>query len=130
SRLRGDAENGSVIPAKAGIQGFQRMESKQPAVYILASKQNGTLYIGVTSNLVQRIGQHREHLVEGFTQEHDVQRLVWYEPHATMESAITREKRLKKWNRVWKLRLIEELNPDWRDLWEEILGSPGSPPAR
>lgn len=93
----------------------------QPAVYILASQRNGTLYIGVTSNLAQRIYQHKAHLAQGFTERYDVSRLVWYELHETMESAITREKQLKKWNRQWKLRLIEENNPTWRDLWLEII---------
>ncbi len=95
---------------------------KQPAVYLLATKKNGTLYIGVTSNLVARTWQHREHVVEGFTTRYNVTRLVWYELHATMESAILREKRLKKWNREWKLRLVDETNPEWRDLWEGIIG--------
>jgi putative endonuclease len=106
------------------------MDDKLPAVYITASGKNGTLYIGVTSKLVQRAWQHGEHVVNGFTRRYGVDRLVYYELHGTMEHAIVREKRLKKWNRVWKLRLIEERNPEWRDLWEEILGSPGSPPAR
>ena len=94
---------------------------KQPAVYILASQRNGTLYIGVTSDLVQRIWQHKNDVVEGFTKEYGVHLLVWYELHEDMESAIIREKRLKKWNRAWKLRLIEEKNPDWQDLYESIL---------
>ena len=93
-----------------------------PAVYLLASQRNGTLYIGVTSNLIQRIWQHREGLAEGFTKKYEVKTLVWYEQHATMESAIAREKALKKWNRAWKLKLIEETNPQWRDLWPEING--------
>lgn len=93
-----------------------------PAVYLLASQRNGTLYIGVTSNLIQRIWQHREGLAEGFTKKYGVKTLVWYEQHATMESAIAREKALKKWNRAWKLKLIEETNPQWRDLWAEING--------
>ncbi len=93
-----------------------------PAVYLLASQRNGTLYIGVTSNLIQRIWQHREGLAEGFTKKYGVKTLVWYEQHATMESAIAREKALKKWNRAWKLKLIEETNPQWRDLWPEING--------
>jgi putative endonuclease len=102
----------------------------QPAVYILASQRNGTLYIGVTSDLIQRVWQHREGVIPGFTDRHHVHLLVFYELHATMEAAITREKRLKKWDRLWKLRLIEEGNPEWRDLWPDILGSSGSPPAR
>lgn len=94
---------------------------KQPAVYMLSSQRNGTLYIGVTSNLVQRIYQHREGLADGFSKTYRVKTLVWYEQHETMESAILREKAIKKWNRAWKLRLIEKTNPDWRDLWEEIV---------
>ncbi|RYF17081.1 MAG: GIY-YIG nuclease family protein [Comamonadaceae bacterium] len=106
------------------------MRERQPAVYILASGRNGTLYTGVTSDLVQRAWQHREGEVPGFTERHGVKHLVYYEMHGDMEHAIGREKRLKKWNRAWKLRLIEERNPHWRDLWEEILGSPGFPRSR
>jgi len=106
------------------------MTVKEPAVYILASSRNGTLYIGVTANLIQRVWQHRTHWAAGFTEQYAVRQLVWYEQHVTLESAITREKRLKKWNRLWKLRLIEERNPEWRDLWGEIVGSTGSPPSR
>ena len=95
---------------------------KQPAVYILASLRNGTLYTGVTSNLVQRVWQHREHLAGGFTDRYGVTKLVWYELHESMESAIVREKRIKKWNRAWKIQLIEEENPEWQDLWHTILG--------
>ncbi len=93
----------------------------QPAVYILASQRNGTLYIGVTSDLGQRIWQHKNDVVDGFTKEYGVHMLVYYELHEDMENAIIREKRLKKWNRAWKLRLIEEMNPDWKDLYESIL---------
>jgi putative endonuclease len=93
---------------------------KQPAVYILASERNGTLYIGVTSNLPQRIWQHREGLVEGFTKRYSVKMLVWYEMHESMESAIMREKALKKWRREWKLELIEQSNAQWRDLWDVV----------
>ncbi len=95
---------------------------KQPAVYLLASKKHGTLYIGVTSNLVARTWQHRQHVVDGFSKRYGVDVLVWYEVHETMESAILREKQLKKWKREWKLRLVEEANPEWRDLWDEIVG--------
>ena len=95
--------------------------NKQPAVYILASKRNGTLYIGVTSDLVKRIWEHKNDMVEGFTNRYNVHRLVWYELHATMESAITREKRLKNWKRKWKLELIESINPDWQDLYHRIV---------
>ena len=95
--------------------------SKQPAVYILASKRNGTLYIGVTSDLPKRAWEHKNDAVEGFTKRYRVHRLVYYELHEDMESAIRREKHMKKWNRAWKLELIEKQNPDWRDLWEGIL---------
>ena len=94
---------------------------KQPAVYILASKRNGTLYVGVKSDLAVRVWQHRNDIVEGFTKKHGVHMLVYFELHDDMESAIVREKRLKKWNRAWKLRLIEEMNPDWNDLYGSIL---------
>ncbi len=93
---------------------------KQPCVYILASKRNGTLYVGVTSNVVQRVWQHRNRIVEGFTQKHHVHRLVWFEQHDTMESAILREKQLKAGSRARKLSLIDAMNPEWRDLYEEI----------
>ena len=93
---------------------------KMPCVYMLASKRNGTLYVGVTSDLVQRVWQHRSELAEGFTKRYGVHRLVWYEVHETMESAILREMALKKWNREWKIRLIQETNPTWKDLYEEI----------
>ncbi len=89
-------------------------------VYILASKRNGTLYIGVTANLLQRIDQHKQKVVDGFTKDYNITKLVWYEVHDTIESAIFREKQLKKWNRLWKLRLIEESNPNWNDLADEF----------
>ena len=89
---------------------------KQPVVYILASKPYGTLYIGVTSNLAARIDAHRTGSVEGFTKEYGVHTLVYFEAHSDMYEAIQREKRLKKWNRAWKIRLIEEMNPEWMDL--------------
>ena len=92
----------------------------QPAVYILASKRNGTLYIGVTSNLRKRIWEHREGIVEGFTKKYAVHMLVYYDLFTDMYSAITREKRLKKWRRAWKIKLIEEKNPRWDDLWQQI----------
>ena len=93
---------------------------RQPAVYILASKRNGTLYIGVTSDLVRRIWQHKNDAVEGFSSKYGVKDLVYYELHEEMESAIAREKELKKWRRQWKIELIEDSNPYWRDLWQEI----------
>jgi putative endonuclease len=91
-----------------------------PTVYILAPQRNGTLYTGVTSNLLPRIHQHREGLVRGFSQKYGVKLLVWFEQHPTMHSAITREKRIKKWNRAWKLELIEAANADWHDLAEDF----------
>ncbi len=91
-----------------------------PTVYLLASKRNGTLYTGVTSNLTARIHQHREGLMPGFTREYGLKLLVWFEQHPTMDSAIKREKRIKKWNRAWKLKLIEADNPEWRDLAEDF----------
>lgn len=97
------------------------MQNKVSAVYILASSRNGTLYIGVTSNLVQRIWQHRTDLVDGFSKRYSVHLLVHYELHESVADAILREKQLKKWNRAWKLRLIERANPYWRDLWPEII---------
>ena len=94
---------------------------KQPCVYILASDRIGTLYTGVTSDLAKRIWEHKNDAMEGFTKKYDVHTLVWYEQHETMESAITREKSIKEWNREWKLRLIEESNPEWRDLYPDIV---------
>ena len=94
---------------------------RQPAVYILASRRNGTLYIGVTGDLIKRVWEHRNNLVESFTKKYSVHQLVYYEQHQNMASAITREKQLKKWNRAWKLELIEKRNPDWNDLWDEIM---------
>jgi len=94
---------------------------KQPAVYLLASKRNGTLYIGVTSDLVKRVWEHKNDIFEGFTKRYNVHNLVWYEIHENMESAIVREKRLKGWKRKWKLELIEKNNPDWKDLYNTIL---------
>lgn len=94
---------------------------RQPCVYLLASKPNGTLYTGVTSNLIKRVWEHKQHDVEGFTAKYDVTLLVWYEVHETMESAIRREKVIKNWRRSWKIRIIEEMNPSWRDLFESLL---------
>jgi putative endonuclease len=96
--------------------------NKQFYVYILASQRNGTLYTGVTSTLVQRVWQHKNNVIEGFTTKYNVKILVYYETHDNAESAITREKRIKKWRRNWKLRLIEESNPHWKDLYEGICG--------
>ena len=93
---------------------------KQPAVCIMASKLNGTLYIGVTSDLKKRVWEHKNDFVEGFTKRYKVNTLVYFELHGDMYAAITREKQLKKWNRAWKIELIQRDNPTWRDLWEEI----------
>ncbi|WP_435593913.1 GIY-YIG nuclease family protein [Sphingobium phenoxybenzoativorans] len=92
------------------------MKERAPTVYILASRKNGTLYTGVSSDLIKRLYEHRNGLIEGFTTDYGVNRLVWFEPHDTMETAIQREKRIKKWNRQWKIDLIEAANPDWDDL--------------
>ncbi|MEX0615341.1 MAG: GIY-YIG nuclease family protein [Methylophaga sp.] len=93
---------------------------KKGYVYILASRRNGTLYVGVTSNLQQRIWQHKQHLVSGFTEKYNVAHLVYFEVCEDIYSAIGREKQLKKWRRAWKLILIEEFNPDWRDLYADL----------
>ena len=93
---------------------------KQPCVYILTNKRNGTLYVGVTSNLPKRVWEHKNKVVEGFTQKYGLISLVWYERHETMEVAIQREKAIKFWKRRWKLKIIEETNPDWLDLYEEL----------
>ena len=99
---------------------------KQFYVYILASKRNGTLYIGVTNDLVRRVWEHKSDAVEGFTKQYSVHQLVWYEVAATPLTAITRDKQLKKWNRAWKLQLIEKMNPEWKDLYDEIAGHSSS----
>jgi putative endonuclease len=95
--------------------------NKQPAVYILASKRNGMLYIGVTSDLIKRVWEHKNNVVKGFTERYNVHQLVWYELHETMESAIRKEKMLKNWKRTWKLELIERSNPNWQDLYVMIV---------
>jgi putative endonuclease len=117
--------------------------SRRGYVYILASQRNGTLYVGVTSDLVERVWEHRQDLVESFTKRYGVHRLVYYEIHAEIAEAIRREKRIKKWERGWKIRLVEQMNPDWQDLFEDLVGKeeagirsesgpgdPGFPPAR
>jgi putative endonuclease len=98
------------------------MMTKQYCVYILASKKDGMLYIGVTSSLVKRIYEHKHDLVEGFTKQYHIHNLVYYEVTEDVTSAITREKQLKKWNRAWKIALIEKQNPEWRDLYVDIVG--------
>lgn len=96
------------------------MTSKQPAVYIMVSGERGTLYVGVTGNLKLRAWEHREGLVEGFTKRYGVKCLVWFELHPDFPSAIEREKQLKKWNRAWKLELVETTNPGWCDRWDDL----------
>jgi putative endonuclease len=99
------------------------MEARSFYVYILASRIGGTLYIGVTNDLIRRVGEHRLKSVKGFTKKYEVDRLVYFEQFGDIENAIKREKRLKKWNRAWKIRLIEELNPNWDDLYPAIAGA-------
>jgi len=97
------------------------MGDKTYCVYILSSQRNGTLYVGITDNLLRRVSEHKNALVDGFTKKYEVHHLVYYEVHTNPEVAITREKQIKKWNRLWKLRLIESTNPDWNDLYETIM---------
>jgi len=118
-----------VIPAQAGIQDINSKQGKkggwlmekQPCVYPLASRKNGTLYVGVTSNLIKRVWEHKRNVVPGFTGKYSVRSLVWYELHEDMTSAIQREKAIKNWKRAWKIRVIEEKNPQWRDLYPDSL---------
>jgi putative endonuclease len=105
-----------------GLRSAMHDFDKTPCVYILASRRNGTLYIGVTSDLHSRISEHKQDLMEGFTKKYGVHLLVYYEMHTTMDAAILREKRLKEWRRVWKIRLIESMNPEWIDLFDERTG--------
>jgi putative endonuclease len=97
------------------------MLSRSYAVYLLASRPRGTLYVGVTSDLIKRVAEHRAGLVEGFTKKYGVKTLVWYQLTESIESAIVREKQIKKWNRAWKVELIEKANAGWRDLYPEIM---------
>ncbi|MHA6731300.1 GIY-YIG nuclease family protein [Devosia sp. A369] len=92
-------------------------------VYIVANRRHGTIYVGVTNDLIRRVHEHREGVVDGFTKEHGCKQLVWFAPHGDIEAAILHEKRLKKWLRPWKDQLIEAQNPDWRDLWWDITGT-------
>lgn len=101
--------------------GGSRNPQRQPCVYLLASRRNGSLYAGVTSKLTQRIWQHKSDAVAGFTKQYGVHTLVWYEVHETMESAIAREKAIKEWRRAWKNVLLERSNPEWRDLYAELM---------
>ena len=109
----------AVIPAHAGIQNGM-LTMKQYFIYILASKKNGTLYIGVTSDILKRVYEHKNNLVEGFTAKYNVHMLVYYEVYEDVTAAITREKQLKKWRRAWKTGLIERENPAWMDLYYEL----------
>jgi putative endonuclease len=106
-----------------------RYREKCPSVYILASRRNGTLYIGVTSDLFQCIALHKQDLIEGFTKKYGVHRLVYCEAHPMMDAAIRREKQLKEWRRLWKIRLIESMNPEWIDLFDEKSGKVLDGPA-
>ena len=101
--------------------GAGRNPERLPCVYILASQRNGTLYAGVTSDLIRRVWEHKNDLTDGFTKRYGVHTLVWYEVHDNMESAIRREKAIKKWRRTWKITLIEQLNALWQDLYEELV---------
>ena len=98
------------------------MKQKSPCVYLLTNKPDGVLYLGVTSDLVKRIWQHKNSFVDGFSKRYNTHHLIWYEQHEDMMEAITREKQIKRWKREWKLRLIKETNPKWRDLYEDIIG--------
>jgi len=97
------------------------MHDVRPTVYILANRPRGTIYIGVTSDLVKRIWEHKNDAVDGFTKKYRVHDLVWYEQHETMISAITREKAIKEWKRIWKIELVENSNPTWRNLYADLL---------
>lgn len=98
-------------------------KNMQPTVYIMANQKRGTLYVGVTSNLIPRVWHHKSGATEGFSQRYGTKSLVYYEQHESMESAILREKQLKKWRRQWKINLIYQHNPDWNDLWDSICGA-------
>ncbi len=100
--------------------GESRNPLRQPCVYLLASSRNGTIYAGVTSNLIQRVWQHKNDQVEGFTRRYGVHTLVWYEAHESMEAAIVREKAIKEWKRAWKMGLVGESNPEWNDLYDDL----------
>ena len=103
---------------------------KQFYGYIMTSRRNGTLYTGVTSDLIKRVYEHKNGLVDGFTKKYAVHFLVWYEIHQTADTAFTREKQIKKWNRSWKLELVEKDNPDWHDLYCGFVNEPGFPLSR
>jgi putative endonuclease len=109
----------TVIPE--GVIGNPQRFCMQYYIYILASRKNGTLYVGVTSDLIKRIYEHKNDLVEGFTQKYTIHNLVYFEATESIESAIMREKQLKKWNRAWKINLIEKNNPAWNDLYPDLI---------
>lgn len=108
---------------------MRKWHKKQPAAYVLASRPNGVLYVGVTSDLFDRVGIHKQDLLGGITKRYGVHCLVYYEMHETMDAAIRRESQIKKWKRAWKVRLIQEMNPDWRDLFDESSGAIVDGPA-
>ncbi|MEE4349220.1 MAG: GIY-YIG nuclease family protein [Pacificimonas sp.] len=124
----------SVIPAKAGISANGHvLRSHDYYVYILCNRRDGPLYVGMTNDVVRRISEHRLGEVPGFTKQYRIHRLVWFEHHGDVDVAIVREKRIKRWNRDWKMRLVAEINPCWDDLAVTKLGMPHlerSPPAR
>jgi putative endonuclease len=103
---------------------------KQYYVYILASKKNGTLYIGLTNNLLKRIYEHKNNIIEGFTKKYSVHNLVYYEKHNDINRTISREKQMKKWERQWKINLIQKSNPEWKDLYYDLVNQNGPPPSR
>jgi putative endonuclease len=100
---------------------------RQYYVYILASKRNGTLYVGVTNNLIKRIWEHKNNLIDGFSKKYNIHSLVYFETTTDILIAISREKQMKRWNRKWKIKLIEANNPPWEDLYNQLIGMPGSP---
>jgi putative endonuclease len=100
---------------------YKKTFMKRYFIYILASKRNGTLYIGITNDLIRRISEHKNNLIDGFTKRYSVHNLVYYEDATDIRSAIEREKLLKKWKRKWKMELIEKLNPEWKDLYQNLL---------
>jgi len=106
---------------REGGERESRFSMKLYYIYILASKRNGTLYIGITSNIIKRIWEHKEKLVQGFTRRYNIDRLVYFEQFTDIKDALEREKALKKWNRRWKLNLIEEKNPNWNDLYDDLI---------
>ena len=123
----GRNDEGWVWAVRGGVAGITGrggyslvMKVKTPCVYILASGTDGTLYIGVTSQLAQRVWEHKNDVAEGFTKRYGVHTLVWYEAHESMDSAISREKALKRWKRAWKIRLITSVNPTWEDLYDSL----------